>query len=64
MPLVWNMPGFCIYEGFEYASGLEYARVTQGSEFARICLNSSLLCLICLNMPEYAGKCVNMPQSA
>ena len=65
---VLNMSGFWIYQGHEYASGSEYARVlnmlglTQGFEYASICLIMSGW--ICLDMSEYAGIWVNMPKSA
>ena len=59
---VLNKPGFWIYQGSEYASGSEFIRVTQGSEYAWICL--IMFGWICLDMPEYAGICVNMPKSA
>ena len=42
MLLVLNMSVFRIYHG-------SHARVTQGSEYARICLDNSW---ICLNMPK------------
>ena len=41
---VLNISGFSVYHGSEYSSGSEYAkgskytRVTQGSEYAWICL--------------------------
>ena len=54
---VLNIAGFWIYQGSEYASGsgyttiMKYIRVTQGSEYAWICLNNSWMWLI---MPECA----------
>ena len=44
---------FWIYQG----SG--YARVTQGSEYAWICLNNFR---ICLNMPIHVWMCLNLPE--
>ena len=68
MPRVLNMPGFWIYQGSDYASGSEYARVTQSSEYARIILEHAWIipgyALVCLIMPEYTKTCVNMPKSA
>ena len=51
IPWILNIPGFWLYQGFEYAEilnmpgfwiyhGSKYARVTQGSEWASICLNN------------------------
>ena len=55
MPLVLNMPGFWIYQGY--------------TGFI-ICLNNFWLYLnmldfvcICLNMPEYTRICINIPKS-
>ena len=73
------MSGSWIYQGPEYASGSEYARVlnkpgfwishgseyvrvTQGSEYAWICLIMSDW--ICLDLSKYAVICTNMPKSA
>ena len=60
MPVVLNMPGFWISQGFEYA------RVTQGSEYAWIipeyawlCMDMSEYAWICRNMREYAKICLN-----
>ena len=82
MPPVLNSPGFWIclwfwmcqsfgysYQGSEYVSGFEYARILnipefwicQGYTWFKICRNNSW---ICLNMSEYAWICVNMPKSA
>ena len=57
-----NIPRFWIRVGFWICQGSEHVRVTQVSEYARICLNMSGW--ICLDMFEYAGICVNMPKSA
>ena len=57
MPLVLNMTGFWIYQSSEYA------RVTQGSEYAWIISEYAWICLIIVNVPEYAGKCMNIPKS-
>ena len=70
---VLNKPGFWISQVSEYTKvlicvwfwicqGSEYVRVTQGSEYAWICLIMSGW--ICVDMSEYAGICVNMPKSA
>ena len=60
--LVISLPEFWIRVWFWICQGSEYARVTQGSEYAWICLTMSGW--ICLDMSEYAGICVNMPKSA
>ena len=60
--LVMNLPGFWIHVWFWICQGSEYVRVTQGSEYAWICLIMSGW--ICVDMSEYAGICVNMPKSA
>ena len=67
--MVLNVPEFWIYQGSEYASGFEYARILNASEFwicqgytgLRICLNNSWLYL---NMPHYVGICLSMPEYA
>ena len=64
MPLVLNMPGFWIHQSSEYA------KVTQGLEFAWVIPKYACICLImfgyvleiCLNMSEYAWICLNMPE--
>ena len=56
MPLVFNMPGFSIYQSSEYA------RVTQGSEYAWIVPEYVWLYLDMSEMPEYAGIFLDMPQ--
>ena len=73
------MPEFWRYQGSEYASGFEYARILNIPEFwiyqgyteFRICLNNSWLRLnmpdyvcVCLNMPGYSRIYVNIPKSA
>ena len=55
MFLVLNVPEFWIYQGSEYA------RVTEGSEYAWKIPEYAWTCLI---MSAYAGMCVNMPKSA
>ena len=56
MPLVLNLPEFWIYQSSEYV------RVTQGSEYAWLCL--IMPGWISLDMSEYAGICLNMLKSA
>ena len=58
------MAGFWIYQSSEYASGSEYVRAIQCSQYAWICLNNSWIGLIILdytwiflNMSEYAWIC-------
>ena len=57
-----------MYQGSDYASGSEYARVTQSSEYAWIFPENARIihgyALICLNKPEYTKTCVNIPKSA
>ena len=72
MSLVLNVSEFWIwiYLWFWMHQDTEYARVTQGSEFAWIitdywlCLNMPDYVGICLNMLEYARICMNVPKSA
>ena len=47
-----------MYYVSEYASGTEYARVTEGFEYA-----CEYVCL-CLNMSGYARICMNIPTSS
>ena len=65
MPLVINMPEFWTNQGSEYTKilhtlwfwicqGSEYVKVTQGSEYAWICLIMSKYAGIGMNMPKYA----------
>ena len=62
MPRILNMLAFWIYGGCEYGRVLnipglwkcyvsKYARVTQGFEYAWICLNNSWICLIMSKCP-------------
>ena len=55
LPLVLNMPGFSIYQSSEYA------RVTQGSEYAWIIPEYAWLYL---DMSKYAWISRNVPESA
>ena len=72
MSLVLNVSEFWIwiYLWFWMHQDTEYARVTQGSEFAWIitdywlCLNMPDYVGICMNMLEYARICMNVPKSA
>ena len=57
IPLVLHVPEFWIYQGSEYSSGFEYARVTQGSEYAWIIPEYAWLRLY---MSEYAWICSSM----
>ena len=64
------MPGFWIYQGSEYATGSEFAKVLNVPGFwiyqrytgFWICLNISGC--ICLDMSEYAEIWMNMPKFA
>ena len=65
MPQVEKMPGFGMNQASEcqvseYASGSEYARISQASECVRIIPEYVLWSL---NMSAHAGICVNMPKS-
>ena len=72
-PGFWIYQGSEYAPGYEFARVLntrvwlwvcqdsEYVRITQGSEYAWICLIMSGW--ICLDLSEYAGICVNMPKS-
>ena len=52
--MVLNMLDFWIHQGSEYASGSEYTRVTEDSEYACLCLKMSEYVRICLNIPTSA----------
>ena len=66
---VLNKPVFWIYQGSEYASSSQFARVLNMSvlhrvlnmpEYAWLCLTEYVW--ICLNMPGYAWICLNLPE--
>ena len=77
MSLFLNVSEFWIYQGPEYTSGFEYARILDISEFwicqgytgFRVCLSNSWICLymlgygwVCVNIPEYAVIYLNLPE--
>ena len=57
--LVMNLPGFWILIWFWICQGSEYVRVTQGSEYAWLCLAEYGYVWICWDMREYAKICLN-----
>ena len=74
MSLVLNVSEFWRYQGSEYASGFEYARilnipefficqycVTQGSEYAGVSFEYAWIFLV---MSGYLLICLNMPKYA
>ena len=58
-----GIPEFWIYTWFWVCHDSEYARVTQGSEYAWIIPENACV-WVCLNFPEYPWIFVNMPKSA
>ena len=57
---VLNIPRFWICHWFWINKGSEYVKVTQGSEYAWICLPA--YACIWLNMPRYVWICPNLPE--
>ena len=70
MSLVLNVPEFWIYQGSEYASGFEYAKILIIPEFwicqrytgFRKCLNNFLICLHSLIISGYVWISLNIPE--
>ena len=56
---VLSTPGLWICLWFQIS---EYARVTQGSEYAWIILNMHEYAWLCLDMSKYAWICLNLPE--
>ena len=59
IPRFWVPPGLWICLWFQVS---EYARVTQGSEYAWIILNMHEYAWLCLDMSKYAWICLNLPE--